>query len=131
MSVKLENSKLNRPFSKNVLAQAKKIADRYKIVLSHEDGDYIGHGLEMPLVMADGKTAKQCVANTHDALVAAVATMIEHHEPVPAPTLEAKRTEQVNVRLTREEKMLLESSAKRKGFEGISDFLRVAALKAT
>jgi hypothetical protein len=34
------------------------------------------------------------------------------------------------VRLTSEEKAILESTARRKGFEGLSDFLRAAAMEA-
>lgn len=41
-----------------------------------------------------------------------------------------KRTQQVNVRLTPEEKVILEGTARRKGFEGLSDFIRAAALES-
>jgi uncharacterized protein (DUF1778 family) len=37
-------------------------------------------------------------------------------------------TEQINVRLTPEEKLLLEEMARSKGFRGISDFVRSASL---
>ena len=40
------------------------------------------------------------------------------------------RTQQVNVRLAADEKALLESTARRKGYSGMSDFLRAAALDA-
>jgi uncharacterized protein (DUF1778 family) len=39
------------------------------------------------------------------------------------------RTAQVNVRLTAEEKALLESTAKRKCYSGLSDFIRAAAIE--
>ena len=38
------------------------------------------------------------------------------------------RTEQVNVRLTSEEKLLLEEAAKNKGSRGLSDFIRTTTL---
>jgi uncharacterized protein (DUF1778 family) len=38
---------------------------------------------------------------------------------------------QVNVRVTAEEKALLEATARRKGYSGLSDFIRAAALEST
>lgn len=54
--------------------------------------------------------------------------MIKPREP-PATT--GRRTEQVNVRLTADEKLLLEASAQRKGYSGLSDFIRAVAIEAT
>jgi len=36
----------------------------------------------------------------------------------------------VNVRLTAQEKAVLESTARRKGFHGLSDFIRTVALES-
>lgn len=49
-----------------------------------------------------------------------------------APVLakDGKRTMKMNVRLTAEEKAILEGTARRKGFEGLSDFMRAAALES-
>ena len=47
----------------------------------------------------------------------------------PTPAREGTRTMQVNVRLTAEEKALLEVTAKRKGFSGLSDYVRAAAME--
>ena len=52
-------------------------------------------------------------------------------EAPPAPARQGVRTEQVNVRLTQEEKALLETSAKQKGFRGLSDFVRAGAMAFT
>ena len=57
--------------------------------------------------------------------------MIEAGETPPAPARQGVRGEQVNVRLAREEKALLESSARQKGFRGLSDFMRAGALAFT
>jgi uncharacterized protein (DUF1778 family) len=40
------------------------------------------------------------------------------------------RTQQVNVRLTAEEKALLESRAHSRGFTGLSDFIRAVVIDA-
>ncbi len=59
-----------------------------------------------------------------------MACLLEDGQKPPTPAREGTRTQQVNVRLTAEEKAVLETTAKRKGFKGLSDFLRSAALDA-
>ena len=49
---------------------------------------------------------------------------------LPSPARQGTLTQQVNVRLTAEEKAVLESTAKSRGFKGLSDFLRAAGLKS-
>ncbi len=119
---------LGRPFDGSILAEAKAIAGRYKIIVEFEDGEWFGHGLEMPTVFGDGRTVQAAVANTRAALVTAVAYMLEKGQTPPAPAREGHRSVQVNVRLTPEEKAVLESRAKAKGFRGLSDFIRTSVL---
>jgi predicted RNase H-like HicB family nuclease len=114
-----------------VLKQARAIADKYQIILQFEDGEYYGRGLEMPYVMNDGKTPDACVQSTRESLAVAVATLLEAGDVPPAPASEGKRTEQVNVRLTPEEKLLLQEASRSKGFRGLGDFVRSAALSRT
>jgi uncharacterized protein (DUF1778 family) len=57
-----------------------------------------------------------------------VAYLLEEGQRPPTSAREGTRTAQVNVRLTAEEKVLLEATAKRKGFSGLSDFVRAAAI---
>jgi uncharacterized protein (DUF1778 family) len=52
--------------------------------------------------------------------------MLERGQAPPAAA--GRRTEQVNIRLTPEEKLTLEEESERKGFRGLSDFVRAAAL---
>ena len=126
MSNKLK--KLNKPFKNVILATAKKVAEKYEVILSFENGQWYGRGLEMPNVFGDGKTPDECVENTRNGLIAAVAHLLEQGEVIPAPANQGKRTEQVNVRLTSEEKAILGASAKSKGFQGLADFIRAKAL---
>lgn len=112
-----------------IRAQAQALAEQYQVILSHEEGHWYGRGLEMPYVFGDGKSPTACLAATREALASAVAYLLESGENPPAPAREGKRTMQVNVRLTPEEKAQLESVAHRQGFEGLSDFVRAAALK--
>jgi hypothetical protein len=84
----------------------------------------------MPYVFGDGSSPASCIASTRAALVAAVAYLLEQGRPVAPPARLGRRTLQVNVRLTAEEKALLEGTARRQGFEGLSDYMRAAALEA-
>jgi predicted RNase H-like HicB family nuclease len=129
-SVKSKNSstKINRPFDAALLRRAREIISGYQIILHFEDGLYYGRGLELPTAMNHGKTPDACVRATRDILTTAVAYMLESGQTPPAPASENKRTEQINIRLTPEEKMTLEEAARSKGFRGISDYVRSASL---
>lgn len=82
----------------------------------------------MPYVMSDGKTPDACVTATRQAMTVAAATLLERGEIPPTPASLKKRSEQINIRLTPEEKLLLEELARSKGFRGISDFVRSTSL---
>jgi predicted RNase H-like HicB family nuclease len=132
MSAKSKESAkaLDRPFSPSVLKEARKIADAYQVILNCEDKHWYGRGLEMPNVFGDGKTVIECVKDTREALCGAVALLLEQGQRPLAPSQAGTRTAQVNVRLSAEEKALLESTAKRKGYSGLSDFIRAAAIES-
>jgi predicted RNase H-like HicB family nuclease len=119
---------IDHAFDPKLLKRARVIANDYHIILHFEDGVYYGRALEMPDVMNDGRTPDECVENTRDILTTVIAFHMEKGESVPSPASENKRTEQINVRLTPEEKLLLEETARSKGFRGISDFVRSASL---
>ena len=123
-----KSKKLNREFDVKILAKAVKIVERYEVVMSFDDGQWYGKGLEMPLVFGDGKTPDECIKNTKEALTATIAHLLEIGEVVPAPASQGKRTEQVNVRLTVEERAILGAVAKSRGFRGLGDFLRATAM---
>lgn len=119
---------IDRPFELGILKRAREIAGAYQIILNFEDGEYFGRGLELPLVMNDGKTPDECVRATRESFVTAIARMLECGETPPPPASENKRTEQINIRVSAEEKLLLEEAAKSKGFRGIGDFVRSTTL---
>lgn len=132
-SVKSRNSikALDRPFDRKILDKARGIADQYQIVLKYEDGDWYGHGLELPTVFGDGKTPQAAVTDTRKALVATVAYLLEKGKTPPLPAQDGKRSVQINVRVTPEEKAMLECQSRAKGFKGLSDYMRTAALATT
>jgi predicted RNase H-like HicB family nuclease len=121
---------IDRPFATEILARAREIAAQYQVILSQEDDHWYGRALELPHVFADGPTPAKCVAETREALCGAVALMLEQQQTPPSPAREGTRSQQVNVRLTAEEKLLLEAAAKRKGFTGLSDFVRAVAIES-
>jgi len=120
---------LKRPFKESVVRKAKKIVSDYRIILERNERlGFIGSSVELPTVFADAKTPEKCYRAAEDALIVAVATMIECGQRPPQPASAGRRTEQVNVRLTAEEKLLFANAAMNLGFKGISDFIRSTAL---
>src|SRR4051794_1360432 len=109
-------ARIDRPFNPAVLQRARDIAKQYRIVIHLEDGEYYGEALELPGVMNDGKTPAQCVENTIDILTSSVATMLERGEIPPLPATDERRDEQVNVRLSKLEKLTFEEAARSRGF---------------
>jgi uncharacterized protein (DUF1778 family) len=58
-----------------------------------------------------------------------VATLLEMGQSPPPPASKNKRTEQVNLRLTVEEKQVLERAAHLHGYRGIGDYVRITSLE--
>ena len=121
---------LERPFEPAVWKRAIKLVADYRLILEpNREAGYIGSAIEFPTVLADGRTADECVDSTRQALAIAVATMIESGRRPPAPARRRTRQCQINVRLTSDERFTLDEAARRCGFKGISDFVRAAALE--
>ncbi len=130
MRKKPHNATIDRPFDSAILRKALEIVHHYQVVMWLEDGEYYGRGLELPTAYGDGKTPDACMKDVREALKATVAFMLERGETPPPPAREKQRTEQVNIRLTMDEKMALEIAAKQHGFNGLSDYVRSTALSA-
>ena len=118
------NEPRRHPFAAKILERAGQIVEEYQIVLWKEEDGWYGRGLELPLTMGDGATPDECVKSTRQALTITVAYLLERQEKPPAAADDGDRVEQVNIRLTRREKMLLEQTAERLGHSGLSDYLR-------
>ncbi len=124
-----KKDRLDRDFDPRILQRAREIAKQYRIVLEPDAEEvFVGTALEMPECVGTGKTADACVRETREVIVSAIATMLEMEETPPAPASQQQRSEQINIRVTPEERMLLEAAARRKGFRGISDFVRSTTL---
>ena len=124
-----KSKNLKKAFKESILRKAKKIVADYRIMLERSERlGFIGSSVEMPTVFADAKTPEDCYKATEEALMVAVATMIECGQRPPQPASAGLRTEQVNVRLTAKEKLLFANAAMSLGFKGVSDFIRNSAL---
>jgi predicted RNase H-like HicB family nuclease len=113
-----------------VLERARRIALQYRIIIRQEGGEYYGQALELPGAMNDGKTPAECVENTIDIVTTTIATMLERGEIPPLSASDERRDEQVNVRLSKLERLTFEETAKSRGFRGLSDFMRAATLSS-
>ncbi len=120
-------TKLNKKFDTKILIKAKKIAEKYEITLTQDDGEWYGNSIEMPNIFGDGKTSKECIRNTKEALITTIAYLLEQREIVPAPINKEERTEKVNISLTHEEKNILSASALSHGYKDIADYIRAKA----
>jgi len=127
---KTKTKGLEKPFKPSVLREAKKIADGYHITMEkNERLGFIGSSFELPTVFVDGRTPDKCYNATQEALVVAVSTMIENGQRPPRSASANRRTVQVNVRLTSQEKLLIANASSNLGFKGVSDFIRNSALE--
>lgn len=113
--------------------KARPIADRYTLFVGQNQdqsgrGLFLARCLELPGAFANGRTRDEAIEKLKHVLEIAVGSMLERGAPLPAIG-EVKRSEQINVRLTRTEALRFEHAAKRAGFRSISDFLRSAALR--
>lgn len=118
------------PFDACVLDQARDLVRWYKLTVEPtQSGGYMGSSVELPYVFARAETTDECLRRTLEALAVAVAALIEKDKRVPQPASQHKRELQVNVRLSANEKLLLEETARRDGFRSVSDFIRSVTLR--
>ena len=119
-----------RPFDPAIWAKAESIARRYQVLTWYDEDEkaYFGRCVEYPQCMSDGDTPAERDAMVHEAATLCVATMLEQGQRPPLPARDQVRTQQVNLRLSRAEKHLIEEAARSEGFRGIADYLRVKVL---
>lgn len=119
------------PFDDEVWSKAVRFGEQYKIVLEMTEKDKVlARCLEIPTAFAIASTPSAAVKKLREVVTVIVATMLEMGKRAPAPSAEGKREAQVNVRLSSEERLLLEEAARKQGFKGLSDYFRSAALRA-
>jgi predicted RNase H-like HicB family nuclease len=120
------------PFRPALLQKAREIAHGYKLTIEKSDRlGYVGSSVELPTVFADGATPDKCYEAAQEALSVAVAALLETGQTPPQPAAFMRRTTQVNVRLTYEEKAMIAAAAAKAGFKGLADFIRTTVLDRT
>ena len=120
----------DRPFDGAVWKKAVRLAREYRLILEPKKrGGYLASAVEFPTVLAEGRTPDECVESAKQALAVAAATMIESGRQPPTPASRRTRRLQINIRVSADEKFILEETAARLGFKGTSDFVRTAALE--
>ena len=128
--MKLDKGVKEGPFPEGVLEQAREAVRHYRLTIEEsQQGGFLGSSIEMPHVFAHAAEVEACLAKTRSALAIAVAALIESGRAVPAPTSENRRDQQVNIRMSANEKALLEQASNREGFRSLSDFLRTTTLR--
>jgi predicted RNase H-like HicB family nuclease len=125
MSNKLTNSDLS--LKAQFVARARPIAEKYQMVIWREDDEFYGRGVELPNSYGDGKTVEECANSTRESFVATVASLLQDGYEPPSPATEGKRDQQINIRVTSEERLLLETKARQSGASGISEYIRSMA----
>lgn len=114
---------------RELLERARALAEAYRMTLQSDgQGGYVGSSVELPRVFAEGPDVESCVRSTCEALAGAVALMWKTGRTPPAAMRERRRDEQINLRVSADEKLLLEASARQQGFRSVSDFVRSKAL---
>src|SRR5438105_207128 len=115
LSARSSRERIDKPFDRAILRRAKEISSQYGFVIRPEpEVGYFARGMELPNVMADGRTIEQCIAQIRQALLATTAYLLETGQAPPPPAEESRRREQINIRVTAEEKVLLEEAARSK-----------------
>jgi predicted RNase H-like HicB family nuclease len=123
-----ENVRDYQPGDK-VLRAARKALATYTLVIEPDSQlSYIGWAKELSTVFAGGPTPEDCVATLKFSLESALSAMLEEGLELPRPISEAKRTQQVNIRLTPYEKQLLMRESAKRGFRGVSDLIRAQTI---
>jgi predicted RNase H-like HicB family nuclease len=120
-----------------LLARAEAATRDYRMVLDAvEGGGYVGSVAEMPGVIGEGPTADECVRSTRHALLGAAALLLKAgHSPPPSLRGRSRqgrvrREDQLNLRVSADEKQMLERAAQKHGFRSVSEFVRTRAIES-
>jgi len=69
-----------------ITPEVERLARRpYNVVVTHEDGDYVGRIPELPGLVTGGETLEEMYAMVEDAKRGWIASALYHGDPVPDP----------------------------------------------
>jgi predicted RNase H-like HicB family nuclease len=122
----MKSSKKQR-IDSELIERAHTIARTYRLILSPDNkGGFRGNAVELPFVLAKGRTAEDCLAMLEREIVHLVTTFLASGQTPPAAS-DCRRIAQINVRVLPEEKLALEEIAREEGFRSVSDLMRKLA----
>ena len=82
----MSNEVIDRKFSKEDTQTANELARDYHIATEkNDDLGYVGHCVEMPTVMNDGKSMVECQDGVKEAIATVLCYMLEAGIPIPQP----------------------------------------------
>ena len=115
----------------DVLRRANEILNEYSVIIEPaDDGAFVGYAVELPGVVAGGKTHAECIRELQFGLETVVASYLTDNAEPPRAHRREKRVEQVNVRFTARERLLLEQESVKQGFRGVGDLIRKEMLRS-
>ena len=113
----------------DLLSKARGFALRYRIILTPtDDGSFIANAMELPGIIIQEATLTKVVEELHNVLIEVIVRLLREGNAPPQPTA-GRRLEQVNVKLSLEERSLMESAARARGNRGVADYLRQLGLE--
>ena len=122
-------SDVREAFPSEVWEKAEHLSKRYRVSIdSDPDGGFLGSSQDFQRIFAEGKTPQACFSAAQTLIAVSIATMLANDQRIPEPIGSGKRDRQINFRVSGEEKARMEAARKRRGFEGMGDFVRTAAL---
>jgi predicted RNase H-like HicB family nuclease len=125
----LKNARTEDSFDGSLVDRAQAIARTYAATLKPDNsGGFVGSSVELPFVLARGRTKGECLANLEDETTHVVAMLLREGQ-VPPVVGGHRRVAQINVRVSPRDKTEIESAARREGFQSISDFVRQIVLQ--
>ena len=120
---------LREAFPADLWEKAERLSRSYRVFIDPDpDGGFLGSSEDFQRVFAEGNTPQACFDATQTLIAVSIATMLANDQRIPEPIGNGKRDRQINFRVSGEEKARMEAARKRRGFEGMGDFVRTAAL---
>ena len=88
-----------KPFDKELFKKASILAKEYHISTEKYEGLYfVGHCVEMPMILFDGKTEEKCRESGVETITVAIATMLEmgNEKHIPKPNKKKNTRQQLS-----------------------------------
>lgn len=120
---------IDAPFDPAVLRRARRHASAFgrTTLFDAESGEWVSRCVELPDTIGVGDSARDAMKELTENLAVWFAYLAEQGDPWPDPS-SAPRSEQVNIRLTVQERAEFEAAAKRLGLSSIADLVRLSVL---